>query len=149
MSVLLLAAGPVSGAVAATDGTTAVGSGSGVFPAGTTFNGIALNGSTFGIGVLVNLDGSAVGDVEIVLAGTSSSGQPQYIAVEGKAATGSVNPDGSVTIGGTANVDMGDGTPGLPSVPFSVTLTTQGLQLAIGTVSLPTQTLSEGAVTIQ
>ena len=149
ISLLLVLGGAGSVPAAALGETSVVASGGGLFPADTTFNQIPLSGSTFGIGAIVAGDGTAIGDVEIVLSGTSLVGQPQSIAVEGKVASGSLNADGSVTVAGAANVDMGDGTPALSSVPFSVTLTAQGLQLVVGTTNLPTQTLSEGTITIQ
>lgn len=149
ISLLLVLGGAGSApAAAAADETTVVAAGGGIFPADTTFNQIPLSGSTFGIGAIVSAEGSAIGDVEIALLGTSLAGQPQFIAVEGKVTTGSLNSDGSVTIAGTASVDLGDGTLPTPDVPFSLTLTTLGLQLVVGTTNLPTQTLSEGTITI-
>jgi hypothetical protein len=149
ISLSLVFGGAGSVPAAALDETAVVASGGGIFPADTTFNQIPLSGSTFGIGAIVAGDGSAIGDVEIVLAGTSLVGQPQSIAVEGHVASGSLNADGSVTIAGAASVDMGDGTLPALSVPFTLTLTSQGLQLVIGATTLPTQTLNEGTITIQ
>ena len=129
-------------AVAATDETQVAAAAAGVFPDGTTFDGIPLRGSTFGIGVVVYPDGTATGDFEIVLAGTTLLGQPQDITLVGKVSAGTANLDGSVTFSGTATLDMGDGSLPL-SVPFSAVVTTGGLQLTIGTTILPTQTLSD------
>ncbi|OLC93086.1 MAG: hypothetical protein AUJ05_07645 [Candidatus Rokubacteria bacterium 13_1_40CM_3_69_38] len=67
----------------------------------------------------------------------------------GLARSGSVNPDGSAIFEGLCTVDMGDGTPPLPGVPFSITATTQGLQLILGTTPLPMATLTAGSITIQ
>ena len=144
----LLAVAPLSSArVAAADETQVSAAAAGIFPDGATFGGIPLQGSTFGIGVVVYPDGTATGDFEIVLAGTSAVGQPQDITLVGKVNAGTANPDGSVSFSGTAALDMGDGS--LPvSVPFAAVVTTGGLQLTIGTTVLPTQTLGAGDIFI-
>lgn len=129
-------------------GTTSVtGAGTAAFPQGTVFNGVTLSGSQFGKGVVVNGDGSASGDFYNVLDGSTALG-PRSITLTGLVRSGSLNPDGSVTFGGTSSLDMGDGTPAT-SVPFSVTATSQGLTLVIGTTTLPTQTLIAGGIDIQ
>ena len=119
----------------------------GVFPSGTSFNGVQLQGSSFGIGVVVYPNGSALGDFEIVLTGTSVLRQPQSITLEAEVDAGSANADGSVTLSGNGTLDLGDGS--LPTtVPFSAVATASGLQLTIGTTPLPTQTLSDGSIYI-
>jgi len=78
-------------------------------------------------------------------------GQPQNIAVDGKVTDGSAGPD-SGSFSGVATVDMGDGTAPLPGVPFTVTVTGQGmgtLLLTVGDSGLPDATVAEGGVTIQ
>lgn len=134
--------------VAATE-TDVTGAAAGVLPPGTTFSGVPVEGSTFGLGVVVYPDGTATGNVEIVLEGTSLLGQAQNeITLEGKVGAGSVNGDRSVTLSGTGMLDMGDGS--LPaSVPFSVVVTSDGLQLTVGASVLPTQTLSAGSIFIR
>jgi hypothetical protein len=119
----------------------------GVFPSGTQFNGVNLSGSTMGFGVEVRTDGSAVGDFETVLAGTTLTGAAQNITVEGQVATGRMNPDGSVTFGGISTVDLGTGQV-LTNIPFTATVTAGGLQLVLGGTTLPTQSLSAGAISI-
>ena len=119
----------------------------GLFPANSSFNGIPLSGSTFGLGSVLDGIGGAVGDFEIVLAGTTPLGQPQDITLIGKVSGGTVNDVGNVTITGTGTLDMGDGSLPL-SVPFAAVVTLDGLQLTIGTTALPTQALSEGSVFI-
>jgi len=127
--------------------TVVTGAGEGVFPSGATFNGIPLSGSTFGSGLEVYSSGAGVGEFYTVLAGTSLLGKPQYITVIGGVSKGSTNADGSVTFGGTASLDLGDGT--LPaSVPFQVTTTMAGLTLVIGTTTLPSQTVTPASITI-
>src|SRR5438034_941354 len=129
--------------------TVATGAGEGIFPSGAALNGILLNGLQFGKGVDIPGDGSATGDFQALLLGTSLLGQPQKINIVGQASSGSVNPDGSAIFAGLSTVDMGDGTAPLTGVPCSVTATTQGLRLILGNTSLPAATLTAGRITIQ
>src|SRR5690242_13442974 len=85
-----------------------------VFPNGATFNGVSLNGLTLGQGMFIAQDGSATGQFQAVLQGTTPLGAAQNITVEGEVGNGSVGADGSATFSGTATVDMGDGTLPLP-----------------------------------
>ena len=121
--------------------TQVTAAGNGVFPPGATLNGIPLQGSTFGFGVVINPDGTADGDFTTVLAGTTLLDQPQTITLEAKVNAGAANGDGSVTFSGSGTLDMGDGTLPTPNVPFTAAVTTSGLQLTIGTSVLPTQTV--------
>ena len=66
----------------------------------------------------------------------------------GRASSGSVNPDGTATFSGLSTVDMGNGTPPLSGVPFSITATTHGLQLILGNTLLPMATLTAGSITL-
>jgi hypothetical protein len=125
------------------------GAGEGILPSGTSLNGVNLSAVHFGKGVLTSGNGSALGDFHTLLLGTSILGQPQNIDIQGPASNGSKNPDGSVTFSGLGILDMGDGTPALTGVPFSVTATTQGLTLTIGLTALPTASLSGGHITIE
>jgi len=127
----------------------ATGAGAGIFPSGASLNGIPLNGLQFGKGVDIPGDGSATGDFQALLLGTSLLGQPQKINIVGKASSGSLNPDGSAIFAGLSTVDMGDGTAPLTGVPCSITATTQGLQLILGNTTLPATTLTAGSITIQ
>ena len=148
MLVAMVTSGPPVRADAQS-ATSVTGAGSGIWPPGVTFNGLPLSGSTFGHGVVIAADGSAIGDFQTVLAATSLLGNSQSISIEGKVETGALNADGSVTFGGSALLDLGDGSPAMPGVPFSVTATTQGLQLVIGATTLPVQVLDAGGMTIQ
>jgi hypothetical protein len=123
------------------------GAGNGVFPAGAQFSGVKLSGSTFGEGLEVS-SGSGLGFFHTVLTGTSvSGGVRQNITLNGAVSSGTVNADGSVTFGGTATLNLGDGS--LPTtVPFSATVTTAGLTLVIGTTTLPSQTVDPGSIYI-
>jgi len=90
-----------------------------------------------------------VAQLQAVLLGTSLLGRPQNINVVGRASSGSLNADGSAVFAGLCTVDMGDGTPPLIGLPFSVTATTESLRLILGTTPLPAATLTAGSITIQ
>jgi len=125
------------------------GAGAGVFSGGATLNGIPLSGLELGKGVIIAYDGTAKGQFHALLLGTSLLGQPQHIVVEGEVSNGFVNADGSTSFSGSAKVNMGDATPPLLGLPFSVTATTGGVLLTIGTTTLPAATLLEGSITIE
>jgi hypothetical protein len=131
-----------------TTGGGVTGAGAAAFPGGATFNGISLSGLEIGTGVSIASDGAATGRFLAVLLGTSLLGQPREIAVDGKVSGGSIGPDGSVTFGGTATVDFGDGSLPALGVPFTVTATTGSLLLTLGTSTLPSTTLNTGSITI-
>jgi hypothetical protein len=135
--------------VAAQDAAGVSGAAEATFPDGATFNGIPLRGLTLGQGMFIAPDGSATGQFQAVLLGSSLLGTPQNITVEGEVSGGSVAADGSATFSGTATVDMGDGTPVLPGVPFTVTVSAGSLALILSAVALPTATLSAGSITVK
>jgi len=130
-------------------GSVVTGGGGGIFPTGASFNGVSVNGLQFGKGAGIPGDSSAIGDFQAVLLGTSLLGRPQNINVVGRASSGSLNADGSAVFAGLCTVDMGDGTPPLIGLPFSVTATTESLRLILGTTPLPAATLTAGSITIQ
>src|SRR3989449_7818915 len=107
--------------VAAQDAAGATGAAEATLPDGATFNGIPLRGLTLGQGLFIAPDGSATGQFQAVLLGTSLLGAAQNITVEGEVRGGSVGADGSATFSGTATVDMGDRTLPLPGVPLTGT----------------------------
>src|SRR5712692_9410562 len=148
VAALVLTSGPTtlqSVAAAETDVSAAA---EGVFPSGSTFAGVSLQGSTFGIGVVISATGSAVGEFQTVLLGTTLLGGARSIALDGAVTSGGLNLDGSATFTGTGRLDLGDGS--LPTnVPFTATVTTGGLQLTIGSTALPTQSLGAGSIAIQ
>jgi len=119
------------------------------FPNGTAFNGVPLKGLTLGQGMFIAQDGSAAGQFQAVLLGTSLLGTPQNVTVEGEVRGGSVGADGSATFSGTATVDMGDGTLPLAGVPFAVTVSAGSLGLILNAVALPTATVTAGSITIK
>lgn len=143
--VSLMAPAPV----AAQDVAGVTGAAEGIFPAGAIFNGVPLSGLTLGQGVFLARDGSATGQFQTVLLGTSLLGAPQEVTVEGEVRAGFVGGDGSATFSGTATVDMGDGTLPLPGVPFTVTASAGSVALTLGATALPTATVTAGSITIE
>ena len=141
----ILAPAPVAGQDAA--GVT--GAGEAIFSAGATLGGLSLSGLTLGQGVSLAQDGSATGQFQAVLYGTSLLGARQEVAVEGEVRNGFAVGLGSATFSGTATVDMGDGTPPLPGVPFTVTASTGSLGLILGATALPTAAVTAGSITIE
>jgi hypothetical protein len=146
--VLGLASVMAPAPVAAQDAAGVTGAAEAAFPNGASFNGIPLSGLTLGQGVFIAQDGSATGQFQAVLLGTSPLGTPQNVTVEGEVRNGSVG-NGSATFSGTATVDMGDGTLPLPGVPFTVTASTGGLALVLDAAALPTATVTAGSITIE
>jgi hypothetical protein len=135
--------------VAAQDAVGVTGAAEAILPEGATFNGVPLSGLTLGQGLFIAGDGSAMGQFQAVLLGTSVLGTPQNVTVEGEVRDGAVAGDGSATFSGTATLDMGDGTLPLPGVPFTVTASTGGLALVLDAAALPTATLTAGSITIE
>lgn len=144
---LLIAAVPAAIQATSHDETQVSAAATGAFPPDTTFQGIPVSGSTLAFGVLINASGSAEGDFLIVLAGTSLLGQAQEITLEGTVVGGLLNGPGNVTFSGSGALDLGDGTVPV-RVPFVVTTTTEGLQVAIAGTALPTQALTSGSIYI-
>jgi hypothetical protein len=134
---------------AAAQDTGVTGAAEAAFPNGAAFNGIPLKGLTLGQGMFIAQDGSATGQFQAVLLGTSPLGAAQNITVEGEVGNGSVAADGSATFTGTATVDMGDGTLPLPGVPFAVTVSAGSLALILNAVALPTATVTAGSITVK
>lgn len=146
----------------AQNATTVTGAGGGVYPAGTTFtagsisalNGVTLSGLTFGMGVALPGDGTANGSFESTLIGTSATGLPRNIVVEGNPTSGSSQAGGPANYTGTCTVNPGDGTPSLTGVPFAVVVAklpngAWGLTLTLGTTGLPAATVTSGSVTVK
>jgi len=151
LTALLAVAGVMGPApVAAQDDVAGVtGAGEGIFSTGATFNGVTLRRLELGHGLFIARDGSAMGQFHAVLRGTSLLGQARDVIVEGKVTGGSVAGNGGVTFSGTATVNMGDGTPPVPGVPFAATVSTNSLALILNATALPTATVSAGSITIE
>src|SRR5438874_12278096 len=133
---------------AAAQDTGVTGAAEATFPNGATFNGISLKGLTLGQGLFIGQDGSATGQFQAVLLGTSLLGAAQNITVEGEVSGGAVGADGSATFSGTATVDMGDGTLPLPGVPYKVTAPAGSLGLIPHPDPFPTPAVSTGRLCV-
>ena len=137
-------------AVAAQDDAARVsGAGEATLPEGVSFFGIVLSGMQLGQGVLIAADGSAVGQFHAVLSGTSVLGLPQEVTVQGEVNAGDASGDGTVTFSGNATLSMGDGSLPVAGVPFSVTASTEGVQLVVDGATLPQANLTAGSITIK
>jgi len=147
LAAIVGAASVIAPAPAAAQDAGVTGAAEATFPDGATFNGLPLKGLTLGQGLFIAQDGSATGQFQVVLQGTSPLGTPQNVTVEGEVRGGSVGADGSATFSGTATIDMGDGTPALPGVPFTVTASAGSLGLILNAVALPTATVTAGSIT--
>lgn len=146
---VLAGVAPRDGAAALLPPTLVTAAGAGVFPATANWGGVQLSGGTFGQGMAVNADGSARGDFQTILAGTSLLGATTRILVVGWATAGTANADGSVSISGTCRVDMGDGSAPSVGVPFTATITAAGFQLTVGATVLPTLMKNGGWIYIE
>jgi len=145
---------PAQPAAAVITENVITGAGAGIYPAGATFNGIQLAGSTFGFGVQTNTDGSGKGDFEMQINGSSPIGLSQWITITGWINSGTVNTDGTVTLQGTCTLDMGDGTVPLAGVPFTVAIATNAddkgtLTLSLATTNLPAAQVNVGSMKIK
>jgi hypothetical protein len=125
------------------------GAGAGVFPAGANYAGVQLAGGTFGLGVQTTSTGTATGDLEVQFNGTSLIGLDQSITIVGKITSGTDNGNGTMTLGGTAIVNMGDGTPPTSGVAFVATVGPTGITVTIGGSALPTLPRSDGFIAIE
>ena len=106
----------------------------GLFAAGAELGPVALQGVRIATGVFIEADGSASGTFHAVLQGTSL-GSAQEITVEGNVTGGSVDTDGRATFSGSASLDLGDGTPPLANVVFSVTAGSDDVVLVVDSMS--------------
>jgi hypothetical protein len=149
ISVLTLAIVLAPGSLFGQDTRGVTGVGKASLPAGASLSGVSLSGMLLAMAVYIPGDGTAAGDLEISLAGTSLLGQPQTIEITGKATNGTINVDGTRTFSGTATVDMGDGTAPLTAVPFSVIATATGITLSVAATTLPAATLTSGVIQLQ
>jgi hypothetical protein len=124
------------------------GAGAATFGAGAVLSGVSLSTMRFGIGVDLPGDGTASGDFQATLVAAS-----RKIVVEGKASSGSKGLT-ATTFSGTCSLDLGDGSAIATGVPFTVSLSTAAggtstLGLVIGTTTLPSATVSAGAVRVK
>lgn len=146
--VLGIAAIATAHVLANNDARSVTGAAKGTFAAGAALGAVALTGVELGTGVFIEADGSASGTFHATLQG-SVLGVAREVVVEGKVSEGSIAPDGPATFGGTASIDLGDGTLPLPAVPFRVTAAPDGVVLVIDSVTLPAAALTAGGVAIE
>src|SRR2546421_13128494 len=111
MAILGLATFTAPVPVAAQDAAGVTGAAEATLPDGATFNGIPLRGLTLGQGLFIVQDGSATGQFQAVLLGTSLLGAAQNITVEGEVSGGGGGAGGGGTVSGTATADQGGGGP--------------------------------------
>jgi hypothetical protein len=128
----------------------------GIYPQGAALAGMDVQGLQLAVGSEIGPDGSAAGTFTVVLLGVSPlPGELRPITVEGSVAAGSLGAANVAVVSGTATLDLGDGLPPAPDIPFTATLardaaTARGtVALVIGSTELPPATLDEGSVSIQ
>ncbi len=140
------------GQAAVATSSTVTGAGAGTFNGSASYAGVPLSGLRFGMGMATATDGTASGDFQSALLGGTVAA-PRVIAVEGKAGSGSVQ-NGVARFSGISRVDLGDGSPALQGVPFTLTVVPgpvgRGtLTLTLGTTSLPLATATQGSITVR
>ena len=140
---------PAQPAAAVITENVITGAGAGIYPAGATFNGIQLAGSTFGFGVQTNTDGSGKGDFEMQINGSSPIGLSQWITITGWITSGTLNTDGTVTLQGTCTLDMGDGTPPVGGLALIVNLSVTSVQVTVGSTVLQALPKSDGWISVE
>ena len=144
----------LAGSAAAAEPIHVTAGAGGPFPAGTTFSGIDVSGLQLAFGSEIGPYGTA-GEFTAVLLGVPIAGGTQPITLSGKITAGARNAAHIAVLSGTASLDLGDGLPAAPDIPFVATLvrdpaTARGtVGLVIGSVELPTATLDEGSLSIQ
>jgi hypothetical protein len=146
--LLGVAAITTASVIADSDERSVTGAATGSFAAGAALGAVSLQGIELGTGAFIEADGSASGTFHAALQG-SLLGIPREITVEGNVSQGSVGTDGRATFSGTASLDLGDGSPALPGIAFSVIAGADGVVLAIDSTTLPAAGLTSGAVTIE
>jgi hypothetical protein len=135
-------------ATADTEVGSVTGAGQALFQAGAAFGVVNLDSLDAGIGVFIDPNGSASGVFHAVLAGHSLLGQSE-ITVEGEVSAGGMGPFGQANFSGVATVDLGDGTPSVPGIPFSVTVTGGSVVLALEATTLAPAGMSADSITIE
>jgi len=107
------------------------GGGTGTFNADLDEDG-DIDGSHFGLGVIIREDGSAKGHFECLMAGNADILGLPLMAVEGKVTAGSVSGE-TATFSGVASVNLANGVI-FRGVGFTVTVTAGGA--GVGTLQL-------------
>lgn len=84
-----------------------------------------IDGSQFGMGVVIHEDGSAQGHFVCLMAGISDFLGLSLMSAGGQINAGTINADGSVTFSGVGTVNLANGQR-FTNVPFVVMVTTGG-----------------------
>ena len=153
---LLIATLALAGSAYAQSDTSATIAADGTYPPGTSFNGVPLAGLEIETGAIVAGDGSgAEGKLTVQLLGMMNplTGTQQIITVEADINGGSRPGTNVAVVSGTCTIDMGDGTPPLPSVPIVATITRNdqnlgSVGLTLGATQLPTGMMNDGSMTV-
>ena len=122
-------------------------------PTGTVYAGVTVTELRLGLGAEIPGDGSAAGQLDATLIGTSAGAPVRTITIDGRVSGGSTS-GGSATITGTCTVDPGDGSAPSEKVPFLVTLAfgsggQSTIALTLGATALPTATVTDGSLTVK
>jgi hypothetical protein len=140
-------------AVGAQSPTSVTGAGGSVLASGASYKTVSLTNLKFGMGVFMAAGGTASGDFESTLLGTSAAGQPQTITVVGKPTTGSGKVGSSASLSGLCTVNMGDGTPVQSGVRVALTVASANgkwtLLMTLDSTKLPLATVYAGSVTVK
>jgi hypothetical protein len=132
--------------------SSVTGAGAATFSSAASLNTVMLRDLKFGLGALL-AGGTATGDFESTLYGTSTSGQPQTITVLGKPTSGSGTVGSPTSLSGLCTLNMGDGTPTQSGVPFTLVLVSSdgrgSLTLTLGGTTLPAANMTAGSLTIR
>jgi hypothetical protein len=147
MVAVLFAPAPTT-ATATGESGTVTGAARATFDQGAALGSVALNSLDFGTGMFIEPDGSGSGVFSAVLTGRSPLGQARSITIDGEVLRGALMPDGRAYFSGTARVNLGDGTPALSGIPFSVTTTANSVRLALDSTTLPTAQLVSGSFNV-
>jgi hypothetical protein len=145
---LLAVVGAPPRTTATTDSITVTGAATAAFAQGAALGSVAVKTLKLGTGVFIEPDGTASGVYSAVLTGKSLLGRSQEITLDGTVLHGEVAPDGRVYFNGVATINLGDGTPSVSGVPFSVSTVGDSVSLAIDSTALPAAQLSSGNISI-
>ena len=145
---LMATASIPSSTIAAGESGTVTAAARGTFGTEAAFRSVALTGIDLGTGVFIEPDGSATGPFNAVLMGNSLLGE-QKITIDGTALHGAFAPDGRAYFSGVATMDLGNGTPPIGGVPFSVTTTGDSLSLSIDSTTFPAVRLTAGTISVE
>jgi len=154
-SLVLTAALGAPRLASAAESTYVTAGAGGTYPAGTSFSGIDVQGVELGFGSEIGPDGSGLGNFTAVLRGVTALGEARPISIQGHVLAGSRSAVNVAVLSGTASLDLGDGLPPAPDIPFVATLvrdaaTGQGtVALVVAGADLPAATLDEGSLSIQ